>query len=155
DVSGRTSCGINVTASVDFGTGPTNPATSPLAAKVTATVNATTAALGSPSYDAATDSWRWSTTGFPFSVPVNAGGNSPNYPITINWEEQSGSVTGKGTCTNKGNNPCKGSFANVQRVTSATDVNDGPVKLVQLAEPSNANGDAPYSLQAGTHTLTI
>jgi hypothetical protein len=41
----------------------------------------------------------------------------------------------------------------VQHVTSATDANDGPIKLVTLAEPSASM--PPYSLTAGTHTLTV
>ena len=43
-------------------------------------------------------------------------------PFTLNWEEQSGTVTGLGTCNTKANNPCKGTVSPNSAVRSSTAV---------------------------------
>jgi hypothetical protein len=68
-------------------------------------------------------------------------------PFTLKWEEQSGNITGLGTCSNKGNNPCKGTFSPdpIQRSYIATDALSGPIKLVQAW---NYDGGAPGTFWA-------
>jgi hypothetical protein len=156
DAIGSSSCAVGVQATVDFGTGATNPTNAKTAGGVKAilqaSINGTPVSLSPDSYDAATDSWLWSTSGFPVSVPVNRFGSTSAYSIALNWEEQDGIVSGN-TCKANNGNKCTGSFGAVQRFTSATDDDDGPVKLVQLSEPSSST--APYSLLQGTHTLSV
>jgi|GraSoiStandDraft_41_1057321.scaffolds.fasta_scaffold02867_8 hypothetical protein len=84
-------------------------------------------------------------------------------PFTLKWEEQSGTVTGLGTCNNKGNNPCKGTFAPdpMRRSYIGTDALTGPIKLLQVW---NYDGGAPGTFWAdsfqsnatpNTHKLAI
>jgi hypothetical protein len=138
---------------VDFGTGATDPALPKLKggvkAALSASVNGTTITLTPQSYDSSTNSWIWSS-GFAASIPVAAFGTTSSYPISLDWTEKDG-TQGSKDCT-KGQG-CKGAFGSVQRFTSATDDDDGPVKLVLLAEPST--GKSPYSLQPGSHTLSV
>ncbi len=155
DTFGQNSCAVGVQVTGDFGTGATNPTNAKAAggvrAKLRATINGQTIELSPVSHDAATNSWLWSTTGFPATVPIAAGGGTSAYPIELEWEEQEGTVGGD-TCKTSGNR-CKDSFGTVQRFTSATDDDDGPVKLLQLEEHSS--GIAPYSLRQGMHDLTV
>jgi hypothetical protein len=155
DTFGQSSCAVGVQATVDFGTGATNPTNAKAAggvrAKLTATINGQTVDLSPVSHDTSTNSWLWSTTAFPATVPIAAAGRTSAYPVEIEWEEQEGTVDGN-TCKTSGNK-CKDTFGAVQRFTSATDDDDGPVKLVQLEEP--ASGIAPYSLRQGPRDLTI
>jgi hypothetical protein len=55
-------------------------------------------------------------------------------PFRLDWEEQSGTVTGLGTCTTRGNNPCKGTFSPnpMRRSYIGTDALSGPIKMVQV-----------------------
>ena len=115
-------CTIGVSAAVDFGGLPTT------ATFVRATVDRATKSL---SYDSATG--RWISTGANFfSVDPSQG------PVTVEleWEEESGSVTGLGPCTTTGANPCEGTFGVVQRTFSATDDRSGPIKLAQVWQGS-------------------
>jgi hypothetical protein len=84
-------------------------------------------------------------------------------PFTLKWEEQSGTVTGLGTCNNKGNNPCTGTFTPdpIRRSYIATDALSGPIKLLQAW---NYDGGAPGTFWAdsfqsdaspNTHKLVI
>lgn len=118
--SATETCTIGVSAAVDFGGLPTT------ATFVRATVNGATKSL---SYDAATG--RWISTGADFfSVDPSQG------PVTVEleWEEESGSVTGLGPCTTTGANPCEGTFGVVQRTFSASEDRSGPIKLAQVWE---------------------
>lgn len=152
---GATSCAVGVQAEVDFGSGSTDPTKSKanggVAAKLTATVNGQSTPLQPVSYDAATGAWLWAAPSVT-SLPVDTTGTTSSYPVSLSWEEQDGTQGGN-TCKAAGNNKCTGTFGAVQRVTSATDANDGPIKLVTLADPSS--GMPPYSLTPGTHTLTV
>src|SRR5207244_1649095 len=84
-------------------------------------------------------------------------------PFRLDWEEQSGTVTGLGACNNKGNNPCKGTFSPnpMRRSYVATDALSGPIKLLQVW---NYDGGAPGTFWAdsfqsnaspNTHKLVI
>ena len=118
--SATATCTIGVSAEVDFGGLPTT------ATFVRATVDGATKSL---SYDSATG--RWISTGANFfSVDPNQG------PVTIEleWEEESGSVTGLGPCTTTGANPCEGTFGVVQRTFAAAEDRSGPIKLAQVWE---------------------
>jgi hypothetical protein len=153
---GATSCGVGVQAEVDFGTGATDPTKAKnkggVAAVLTATIAGQTTALQPVSYDAATNAWLWGTASVA-NVPVDSGGGTSAYGVSLDWEEHDGSQGGN-TCSNGNGNKCDGSFGTVQNVTSANDGNDGAIKLVTLAEPSSPSMP-PYSLQAGAHTLTV
>ena len=113
-------CTIGVSAAVDFGGLPTT------ATFVRATVNGATKPL---SYDSATG--RWISTGANFFTVDPSQG-----PVTVEleWEEESGSVTGLGPCTTTGANPCEGTFGVVQRTFSAAEDRSGPIKLAQVWE---------------------
>jgi Putative Flp pilus-assembly TadE/G-like len=118
--SATATCTIGVSAAVDFGGLPTT------ATFVRATVDGATKSL---SYDSATG--RWVSTGANFfSVDPSQG------PVTVEleWEEESGSVTGLGPCTTTGANPCEGTFGVVQRTFSAAEDRSGPIKLAQVWE---------------------
>lgn len=84
-------------------------------------------------------------------------------PFTLKWEEQSGSVTGLGTCSKTGSNPCKGTFAPdpMRRSYIASDALSGPIKLLQVW---NYDAGAPGTFWAdsfqrdaspNTHKLVI
>jgi hypothetical protein len=153
---GATSCGVGVQAEVDFGTGSTDPtktkAQGGVKALLTATINGQTASMSPVSYDSATGAWLWGVASVT-NVPVDTTGTTSAYGVALSWEEQDGTQGGN-TCKSGNGNKCTGNFGTVQNVTSANDANDGPVKLVTLAEPS-APAMPPYSLTAGIHTLTV
>jgi hypothetical protein len=113
------SCTIGVRARADFG--PAGPAA--VGAKLTARVGGTDYPL---TYDATNAVWQ-SNASIP--VPANAG----PVPVTLNWEETSGSQGGNNCKTGNGNK-CTGSFGAVQRAFSATDTRSGPIKLAQIWE---------------------
>jgi hypothetical protein len=139
--SASSTCTIGVSAVVDFGT--SDPAT--VGARVTAVVGGVTHPL---TYIPADGRWE-STGGNLFSVDPGVG----PLPVELKWEERGiGSVNGQ-TCTNGGNNPCQGSFGNVQRSFSASEARSGPIKLAQVWE----NGSFwANSFQTGaTHDLVV
>jgi Flp pilus assembly protein TadG len=115
--SSSSTCTIGVRARVDAGSLPTAQL------KLTAAVNGTNYPL---SFDSTSGTW---STGLTVSVPSVAGA----LPVTLNWEEQTGTV-GTSTCNNHNNNPCKGSFGTVQRTYSANDTGSGPIKSVVVSE---------------------
>jgi hypothetical protein len=145
DSSAVSSCGTTVTAEVDFGTGATDPTTNTsLGAAVTATVNGATYPLTTHTYDAALGAWQFS--GPTASIPVDAAAANSEYPIVVSWSTKAKF----GTSNNK-----SGDFANgapVQRFTSATDTDDGPIKDIVLTDSAAANG--AYSEAPGVHTLS-
>jgi hypothetical protein len=155
--AGATTCSVGVQAEVDFGTGPTDPTNSKsnggVAAKLTATVAGQDVALQPVSYDSGNGTWLWASPAGAPTIPVDAAGTTSSYPVTLAWEEQDG-TQGNKTCSTKSNNPCTGSFGTVQRLISATDDDDGPVKLVSLSEPASPSMPS-YSLTPGTHTLAV
>ncbi|HEU4942394.1 MAG TPA: pilus assembly protein TadG-related protein [Gaiellaceae bacterium] len=118
--SATATCTIGVSAVVDFGGLP------PADTAVNATVDGTTRQL---TYDAGTGRWISSGANFfaiaPAAGPVN---------VTLGWVERAGTVSGLGTCTTTGANPCKGTFGVVQRAFSADETRSGPIKLAQVWE---------------------
>jgi hypothetical protein len=145
--SATAACTIGVRATVDFGTGTTDPtlpkAQGGVGATLSATINGTTQAL---TYDAATHDWS-SASGALFNVAPQAG----PLPVTLNWAETSGTQGGN-TCKTNGNK-CIGTFASVQRTFGASDGASGPIKLAQIWEGSSFWAD---SLQRGTtHDLVV
>jgi hypothetical protein len=112
------SCTVGVQATVDIG------ALATTATKLTANVGGTNYAM---TYDAVGKVWNTATT-IPLALAAGPVG------VTLNWEEQTGTLTSKGACTNKAQNPCKGTFGVVQRAFSATDPRSGPIKLAQVLE---------------------
>ena len=115
-----TSCTIGVRAVADFGTGANNPVTA-VGAKLTAAVGGTNYPL---TY--ASGEWRSQTT-----IPVPSGAGP--VPVTLNWEEQIGTVAGN-ACSTQGGNKCKGTFGTVQRAFSAVDARSGPIRVAQVLE---------------------
>jgi Putative Flp pilus-assembly TadE/G-like len=129
-VNSASSCGIGVSAQVDFGS----------FASCTELISGVGPRLFARRAGSNTDhpltcqsvtgsTSVWTTSGFP--IPVNPGEGPVN--IELHWEETKGTV-GQATCSNRGNNPCKGSFGPVQRTFSATDARTGLVRMAQLWE---------------------
>jgi hypothetical protein len=117
------SCTVAVQARAAIGAG--NPVTT-VGAKLTANVGGTDYPL---TFNATTTTWTSSAT-----IPVNP--NAGPLPVTVSWEETSGTV-GTDTCTTKNSNKCKGAFESsdpVQRVFSASDPRSGPIKAAQVLE---------------------
>jgi hypothetical protein len=70
-------------------------------------------------------------------VPSGAG----PLDVKLTWEQTDNTVTGKGTCTNKNNNPCKDTFTDVlQRTFSASPSSSGPIQLLALGDVSSSSG---------------
>jgi hypothetical protein len=111
------SCAFRVTAAVDFGTTPTIAG-----ATLTAVAGGTKYPM---TYSATTATW--STTAS--AIPIAPGGS----PLSVDlaWERSAGTVAGS-TCTTKNNNPCKGTFAGVQRAFSGSDARSGPIQQAQV-----------------------
>ena len=125
-----TTCGIAVQAVLKAGAADVDPAKKKV---LRATVNGATADL---TYSAA--SGYWSTTGYPFSLPVQAG----PYDVSLQWES-----------TNPGAK--LQTYADIQRVYSGSDDSSGPVKALSLSS-STGNLGSPYALPGGaTHTIGI
>lgn len=66
-------------------------------------------------------------------VPAAAG----RVPVTLAWEQTSGTVAGE-TCTTTGKNPCKGTFGAVQRAFSAQDERSGPIRALRVLDGAGA-----------------
>lgn len=131
DAGGVTTCSVGVRARIDFGT-----AVDPTKTVVKATVNGAVLTL-SRSKD---DPGLWESSGT--TVPVDDAGTTSGYPVTMQWEEQVGSKVTKGSF-NGG--------AAVARITSATGDDEGPIKLMSVAQ-----GGAPaYSLTPGVQTVDV
>jgi len=84
-------------------------------------------------------------------------------PLTLKWEETTGTITGLGTCKNTGNNPCTGTFAPdpIRRSYIAADSLSGPIKILQVW---NYDGGSPGTFWAdsfqrnaspNTHKLVV
>jgi hypothetical protein len=83
-------------------------------------------------YDATNGYW---STGYNFAVPAEGGPIN----VTLEWRYQGGS---------------KQTFTSIQRVYSANEDSSGPVKALALSSSTTTVG-APYTLSAGTHTITV
>ena len=91
------------------------------------------------------------------SIPAASGGN----PITMAWEETSGTQGGN-TCKTGNGNKCKGNFEGGQTVVrphAASTTTSGPIKAVQIYDCGGGAGCATYGLQSfqiGTsHSLSV
>jgi Flp pilus assembly protein TadG len=145
-----TTCTLGISADVDFGAN--NPQGS-LGAALRATINGVTHELN---FD--NPSKRWISTGTGaydyFPIPPNAG----PLPVELEWAETKGTLNGQ-ACRQQGpnpwanQNPCKGTFGNVQRLFSANTIRSGPVKLAQVWE--NGNFWANSFAQGTTHNLVV
>jgi hypothetical protein len=84
-------------------------------------------------------------------VEVDTALNPPTIPIEIRWEiRQTGISIGPLACLNGGQNPCEGTFGNVQRAFSGSDETSGPIRYAQVSEA----GLAVSSLTlGGNHSL--
>jgi hypothetical protein len=143
-------CTVGIEATVDYGVpDPTLPT---IQGHVRARVNGVTHDL---TYSAATG--RWSTTAANyFTIPAGAGA----LDIELLWERNAGTVTGKGACNTRNNNPCKDTFGNVHRTFSAVETRSGPIKAVQILESGGATSTNSYercstALTTCTHTLIV
>jgi len=147
--SATTACTVGVRATVDFGTGATNPtlpkASGGVGATLSATINGTTQPL---TYDGATRTWVSTGAANFFTINPQAG----PLPVTLNWAETSGTEGGN-TCKTGNGNKCAGTFTNDQRIFSASNGASGPIKLAQVWEGGSFWVD---SLQRGTtHNLVV
>jgi hypothetical protein len=146
DSSPGPTCGVTLKAELDFGSGAQDPSLgSGVGAGLTATVNGTPITMMPTSYDSTRNAWIWSAPVGSATIPIAGTGLVSEYPITLDW-----------TSKTKFNSKTKGSFGPVQRFVSANNNDDGPVKDVSISEPSApAAAISPYSLTAGTHTLSV
>ena len=134
-----TSCPTGLSADVDFGS--TTPV-STLGASVTAVV-------GNKTYETTYTAGRWELPSNKL-IPVDTAVGP--IAIELRWEQTKGTRNGQ-TCTNRNNNPCKGSFGNVQRAFSGTDARSGPIRIANLYDGGLPLTD--HSLASGTHNLTV
>jgi hypothetical protein len=138
--SSAATCSVGVRASIDVGSLATSKV------QITA-FGGMCPNSGCPlAYNATSGRWEGSV-----SIPAGSGAA----PIELRWQEITGSVTGKGTCsaTFKNNNPCQDTFGTVQRSFSAGDAYSGPIKLAEVWEGGAFNAD---SFQLGTtHSLSV
>lgn len=136
---------VGVAATVDFGTGTSDPRPS-TGAKVSAVIPGPSGTEKPLDYDPATNQWVSSAANY-FSVAAGAG----PLQVDLKWEETLGQVTVGGkleTCsTNTQNNKCKGTFSNVHRTFATTTDRSGPIKLAQVWEGGTAWAN---SFQLGT-----
>ena len=128
-------CHVGIDANIDFGT-LTPVAT--VGAKVEATVGGTNQRF-TLTYNSTTHRWVSATT-----IPIAPGAGS--VPINLNWEKTIG-TSGGATCSNKGSNPCQGTFTAVQRVFAGNDAHSGPIMDAHLFEAALPGVDA-NSLQS-------
>jgi hypothetical protein len=110
-------CTVGVEAVVDFGGLPADNA------KLTAVRGNSRYPL---TFDATTGIWRSDAT-----IPVAAGAGP--VPISLDWEVTSGTVNGA-ACTDRGNNPCLGSFGVVQQAFGGSEARSGPLQKAQIWE---------------------
>jgi hypothetical protein len=125
-----TSCTVGLSAKVDFQPGEYNAGGTPKNVSVSAVVAGTSYNL---TWDGSAGAWRTSN----IAVAPGAGPLS----VKLAWEQTDNTVTGKGTCTNKNNNPCKDTFADVlQRTFAAAPSRSGSVQLLQIGDASSSSG---------------
>jgi hypothetical protein len=142
------SCAVGISAAIDFqpreldGTGnirkiPANGSGTVDAVSVTANVTTNGSTTNYPmTWSSATK--RWTASGVTIAPASGA------TTVKFSWEQRDNNVTigtTTQTCTNKNNNPCTGSFADVlQRTVSANSTVAGPIKLLQIGNLSNTSG---------------
>lgn len=125
-----TSCTVGLSAKVDFQPGEYDAGGTPKNVSVSAVVAGTSYNL---TWDGSARAWRTSN----IAVAPGAGPLS----VKLAWEQTDNTVTGKGTCTNKNNNPCKDTFADVlQRTFAAAPSRSGSVQLLQIGDASSSSG---------------
>jgi hypothetical protein len=125
-----TSCTVGLSAKVDFQPGEYDAGGTPKNVSVSAVVAGTSYNL---TWDGSAGAWRTSN----IAVAPGAGPLS----VKLAWEQTDNTVTGKGTCTNKNNNPCKDTFADVlQRTFAAAPSRSGSVQLLQIGDASSSSG---------------
>jgi Flp pilus assembly protein TadG len=125
-----TSCTVGLSAKVDFQPGEYDAGGAPKNVSVSAVVAGTSYNL---TWDGSAGAWRTSN----IAVAPGAGPLS----VKLAWEQTDNTVTGKGTCTNKNNNPCKDTFADVlQRTFAAAPSRSGSVQLLQIGDASSSSG---------------
>jgi hypothetical protein len=137
-----TSCTVGLSAKVDFQPGEYDASGTPRNVSVKAVV------AGSSSYDLTWDAsaraWRTSN----ITVAPGAGPLS----VMLSWEQTDNTITGKGTCTTKNSNPCKGTFADVlQRTFAATPSRSGSIRLLQIGDASSSSGVDDVQRCSSTH----
>ena len=101
----------------------------------------------------------WTTQGNQHLTIADSDGQ---HPIRIDWEQNAGSITGLGSCTNGAGNLCKGSFGIQAQAFGACNGCDqpddsGPIILAQLTTDTNpppAFGPNAYS-QTATPQLVV
>jgi Flp pilus assembly protein TadG len=125
-----TPCTIGLSAKVDFQPGEYDASGTPKNVSVKALV-------GGSSYNL---TWNGSAGAWQTSSIAVAPGAGP-LSMTLSWEQTDNTITGKGTCTNKNNNPCKDTFTGVlQRTFAATPSRSGSVQLLQIGNASSTSG---------------
>jgi hypothetical protein len=90
-----------------------------------------------------------------FSIPQSTG----QHLFRIDWEQQTGSITGLGACTSQPDNPCKGSFGIQAQAFGACDSCDppddsGPMIAARLRQPSLGDLPGAAGRNAFAHTAS-
>jgi hypothetical protein len=136
-----TTCNVAIHANVDFGTGSNDPTAagnaSPPGVKA-----ALQAVVGGTTYPMTWSGGTWSSLE---AIPVTP--DAGPVTVALQWAEQVGSITGLGDCKTNGNafannNPCQGTFANVQRSFGANDARSGPIQLIQILQSGTAGANS-------------
>jgi len=136
-----TSCTVGLSAKVDFQPGEYDASGTPKNVSVKAVV------AGS-SYNL---TWNGSARAWQTSSIAVAPGAGP-LSVTLSWEQTDNTITGKGTCTTKNNNPCKDNFTDVlQRTFAATPSRSGSIQLLQIGDASSSSGVDDVQRCSSTH----
>jgi hypothetical protein len=91
-----------------------------------------------------------------FAISAETG----QHPFRIDWEQQDGSITGLGTCTSNGTNPCKGSFGIQAQAFGACDACDppddsGPMVAARLRLAADAPGTSGRNAFSNTASPSL
>jgi hypothetical protein len=134
-----TTCTVGVRATLDVGPLPTTNV------RLSAVVGGTDYPM---TYETATGTWLSDAT-----IPVAP--DAGPVRVDLKWQEITGSITGLGTCstTFRNNNPCQGTFTDVQRAFGGSTDRSGPIEVAQIWE----NGSFwANSFELGTtHDLVV
>jgi hypothetical protein len=140
------SCSVGVAATLAFGPGVPNPSVAQVSILVNN--NALPGGAGVMAYSGGV----WSTAPGAFTPPAFGG----PYNVSVKWEVKVAGLNVNGTvCTSTGSNPCKGTFANVQRFFSGSLDQSGSVRTITVTEPGSTATGSPYSLAPGDHELNV
>ena len=146
-----TPCAVGVAADLDFGPGVTLATLLDTSlTRVRAVIRGDGLPNAGVSYPMTWSGGVWSTEPDAFT-PQSFGGP---YDVSLEWEIEAGTMGGA-TCTTAGNNPCDGTYEDVQRIFSGSLERSGSVRAISVSEPGSTATGSPLSLSAGDHDLNV